>query len=619
MIKKERTAGDYALLGFARNKATQLKDSADYLGRNQSKKYTIGNTQVTARGNAMGKYLEIAGEEIPQGFVFHPRYGSFTSKTYYDFTEHGSTANGVSGNYVNGAGWNFSYSNYGLSVSDYPLVNNDHGTKLLTAEKLITTETPADKPYFYEMTEYENYGNIDWRGPKWKTGSEGEKEEARIISWKGPPSRYFSVKTDYGSYYLYEKGEVIGEISFTDWHITGAALATDADGKDWKVITVVRRTSYYSWMWVLVQPYDKMGKYYGTTYGGDDWTRVYEYTGTSGWMVPSTPMFFNSSATEASTMHLNRLWTLAFDINEKTASLTYQDNYAQMAYSCVYTSTPSNFGSPPYAEDDPGNGHNMRTYTASGTGVPVAVDYVEDTKVFATMEYTMSGSLDAQWWPDVDYSNHYITQVEASFTASQQLKVNSTTAAYAFSAHTGTYEHINPEMTMGEIRTHTRTGTKSAIAFMDIRFGTLLVDSWDYDQLAGTESNYSRHLIGEVSKTFNITSRVSYSSPSTIMTTLPEWTLFMQGIWSLTQTFYNHTPGTVQSTINCCAELMYSNQPVGSCAVDRWGNHFYSLVYTNGVYNYLTGDVDGQDNQLLALITQPTYLPNLVHYPILVI
>lgn len=175
---------------------------------------------------------------LSQGdFSLHPRSGSLRAYPVADDT----TIPGV-----NGGGW--AQSGEGFSElaarSPYPLVDNDHGTFVISIDG-------EDLEVEWADSASENYGNIWWSG----TG-----DEPSVLSWRGPPSIQFPIGAEYTipglTMEVPSGNSVFGCFIYSDgarlchgpsWYpdepertlIVGACYATDEARKRWLVAMTV--------------------------------------------------------------------------------------------------------------------------------------------------------------------------------------------------------------------------------------------------------------------------------------------------------------------------------------------------------------------------------------------
>lgn len=175
---------------------------------------------------------------LSQGdFTMHPRSGRLAKLPYWNTDYEKFTLAGI-----NGGGW--AQSGEGFSElaarSPYPLVDNDHGTFVVSIDG-------EDLEVEWADSASENYGNIWWSG----TG-----DEPSVLSWKGPPSIQFPIGAEYTipglTMEVPSGNSVFGCFIYSDgarlchgpaWYpdepertlIVGACYATDEARKRWLV------------------------------------------------------------------------------------------------------------------------------------------------------------------------------------------------------------------------------------------------------------------------------------------------------------------------------------------------------------------------------------------------
>lgn len=171
---------------------------------------------------------------LSQGdFTMHPRSGLMRSYPVTDDT----TIPGI-----NGGGWAQSGEWFSelAARSPYPLVDNDHGTFVISIDG-------EDLEVEWAGNADENYGNIWWSG----TG-----DEPSVLSWRGPPSIQFPIGAEYTipglTMEVPSGNSVFGCFIYSDgarlchgpsWYpdepertlIVGACYATDEARKRWLV------------------------------------------------------------------------------------------------------------------------------------------------------------------------------------------------------------------------------------------------------------------------------------------------------------------------------------------------------------------------------------------------
>ena len=179
---------------------------------------------------------------LSQGdFTMHPRSGRLAKLPYWNTDYEKFTLAGI-----NGGGW--AQSGEGFSElaarSPYPLVDNDHGTFVISIDG-------EDLEVEWAGNADDNYGNIWWSG----TG-----DEPSVLSWKGPPSIQFPIGAEYTipglTMEVPSGNSVFGCFIYSDgarlchgpsWYpdepertlIVGACYATDEARKRWLVAMTV--------------------------------------------------------------------------------------------------------------------------------------------------------------------------------------------------------------------------------------------------------------------------------------------------------------------------------------------------------------------------------------------
>lgn len=180
-------------------------------------------------------------------FATHPRSGSVAKIPYYDNQMNLYTLTGI-----DGGGWRQDGETYEELATrwGFPLVNDDNGTFLVTADEQLEVAWAGKAA--------ENYGNIWWQG---------QGDNPPVLSWRGPPSVQFSLPGDlripglsqvettvsgreyYTTFgcYLYQGGAYLchGPQWFADDElatlVVGACYATTAAGKQWLVAICITR------------------------------------------------------------------------------------------------------------------------------------------------------------------------------------------------------------------------------------------------------------------------------------------------------------------------------------------------------------------------------------------
>lgn len=578
-------------------------------------------------------------EEGVNGFLFHPRTGEVLTKEYDLVKQAWLPPYEFYFPYVNGTGWDTKGNILPGDAVEYPLVDDDHGTRNISR---------TDNVWSYKVDPPENYGNVDWKGLN--TAKVGQPSTAPILTWKGPQSRYFATKiidsltgqSIYGNN-IYQNGELLAT---APGYVLGAALTTDVDNKLWKVCIVsgLDTEEILAGLSVLAQgPTDKIDEWH-TLFAGplvDD-----DYQPTLFADVP-TPFFFNASGTEASSVFKMNKYTVTVDINNLYATID------------VDTDNFSGTGSATSVTDA---GGTIITYVEDST-FTCAIDYEGDTKIEATVHFTRNntktnaGYFIQNFWSGTydghpfNGSDNYTAQFETrdvqstmswsggDYTLYSEIRTSSlgNYTLQEYSVPPGYYAHV--EHAYGRAINIVEQQS-NAILFMDLRNDILITAkktvsadlvydaSWDYyledvhhrvdDSGSGRTTGTSSQeqvfvIIGETT-----TNLAGFDDPNFVYVimimknpdtptnpnyylSLPSYIMDFQEVYGATIT----SAGTYTMT---WTQLLFSNQPIGSWAVDRDGNHFYSMLYKNGVFNYLSG---GDDPVLLTetVGANPVFFP----------
>jgi hypothetical protein len=329
-----------------------------------------------------GNLIRIVNEEA-EGFLCHPRTGAIIAQTL------------PPGRMVNGTGFDPQGGALPGRPRMYPLVDDDHGTRLIAldgGEWKLTKDPP------------ENYGNVDWKG-----------SQDEILTWRGPPSRIFPLDplVEYPGFTVEE--EVVGEVFYytsfgpnvyrsgsiydtapslgvSDTKVLGAALAK-ADG----ALLVILGTNYRD----IANPADATGGFFFEAWKkGAEWTRLGYLQGERA----KVPWFFNASGTEAQTVQgyvrykvviAEAVATFSQSSTIVTESVaTIQSTASQEELDCIGPRMPE----PPGAEALELGYHLSGTCRIQQRGKRlIAVDYKGDVEVerFAEVNNVTESSYDS--------------------------------------------------------------------------------------------------------------------------------------------------------------------------------------------------------------------------------
>lgn len=227
-------------------------------------------------------------------------------------------------------------------------------------------------------------GNIDWKG--WYVRGRSTK----VLSWRGPASRYFPASrgTPF-SRNIYQGGELF---AVAPCLVLGAAITKETDAKEWLVAIcrnglsdiVYRRPNTPSDSPVLFDPVTNP----------EGWEEIGNFPPQKDALAPDRPWFFNASGTEAQTMRpLSTRHTvrLKISMNGASASLVNLGNTKVTSNTrrethyanCEWFSGDNNL---PVVRES-------RTSSSRGSSV-VAVDYKGNTEVLASIQVNNSQNFD---------------------------------------------------------------------------------------------------------------------------------------------------------------------------------------------------------------------------------
>lgn len=372
-------------------------------------------------------------------FFTHPRTGEIAIKTYHidrlNFTY----------DYIDNGGTNPAGEALPNNQIAYILDDNDRGTKLFY--KGIS----SDSTWNVNINPEDNYGNIDWIEYIYPNSTVTDKTKT-VLTWKGPPSRYWSenVRPE-GIHFgmsIYEAGSIKATLPMSPYFselgeqipyvVLGAAKQKAADNSFWLV--VVGREYYEeisatgalvisSAPVLLAKPFNSIDdSYYNADTNPTGW-RVLLDGRVSGYATAiSTPIFFNGRGTIAKAITpsievtayidvkvveentYNITGSFTYDIIERvgekrfTAATTYSttfDSYAPTACSATPPLIPA-------GTTHSGGGDSATSGGAISETIKwkVAVDYIGDVPKYAYMSWNLSAI--------GEVGSHYITRVSST-------------------------------------------------------------------------------------------------------------------------------------------------------------------------------------------------------------
>jgi hypothetical protein len=655
-VKKRILHADgYKYLGFCRSKLEaleQLRDDGDVL----KKSFHLPDDLIATV--ICGDVDMITIMKTPfYGFLFHPRAGEMKSRTI------GSPPLVQQYYYVDGTGWDPKGEVLPGAATLYPLFDDDHGTRNI---RRLNGKTGRWK---YRRNPPENYGNIDWKGKN--TAKSGQISNAPILTWQGSSSRYFPNQGTFRklSPNVYSAGRVIAKLPLAvDWHedgthtdkttpegaivptmVLGAAITSDADGRDWLVVMAREYATYGLWG---TAEYSQPCFFVKPLKSTDD-ARYHVDDHPLGWIelhgvhdvASNVSYFFNQSGNQAVAISNFREYSIELDINAKTVRRTIGESTINGKKTTSGGNVRDNSSRADYFEYNLHNITDIYDYSSAREDVTatVAADYIGDRKVYATIAYAMDvesgtyyhndnwhwiervthavlgydGGVDwgAQYGNNMAYTNisartilqmpeseHDVFVYDRKFSNKNNESWSEST--YSYLAQYGSHDAC-PWTVVGE-----DSLTKSdhrAVLFLDLRHDIVVTGG------IAVESSYSTGdymfysapgYKGEVMSTTYWTHNDRTASDRTQIDTLyingekvgdgfNQYLGIAAGEWSLAPYHLLEYPnGWIggDSESPCSRHyFMAANHPLGSWAVDRQGNHFYSMLVKDGVYNYLTG------------------------------
>jgi len=666
-------ADGHKYLGVCRSKLAaleQLRDAGDVL----KKSFHLPDDLIATV--VCGDVDMITIMKIPfSGFLFHPRVGDIDWMPHNYWAGMGFRT--VRFPYVKGTGWDFNGDALPGTPVEYPLADDDHGTRRI--ERL---STGSREWKFFQRTP-ENYGNIDWKGLN--TAKTGEEPNNPILTWRGPRSRYFAEAMEYPAtgepYYsanIYQSGKVLTSVPVSEkpatqtgeivpYVVLGAALTTDEDGETW-LVAVLKEYFFdlstgesRNGMRVAARKYshlkDDLNGWHDEESNPEGWRILFNVAK----FPASSPFHFNSSGTESSSVHEWVIYTVTVNINTlsaEMATVAAADNITGTGHqegTGIMTGTYSGWDGAVYSPrgelvdplsgiwlDGSNNYVGSCNYYQGGYGsrserveAVCAVDYQGDTKVEARLSSVVSSKKETA----------IVTNISATATTLPGTSTP-TRGAYHGTTRTGTVITYDCKVTLSfgniEEDVYTETimshdGTKGETKYSIIEWSgntpvklsgggfSMTLDDEERDRYAGAVLFLDlRHDIAVLArrrlygKTTAHTNHYTWDYESggasvpvddeSTATTAYETIIKISGAGADEVSWYEQFVFTddddhitmqdpsYASITDITADyavqsihFRYSNQPAGSWAVDRNGNHFYSMLKLDGTHNYLTG------------------------------
>lgn len=273
----------------------------------------------------------------------------------------------------------------------------------------------------WRLTDQQNKvaGNIDWKG--WYRNGRPTK----VLSWVGPNSRYFpaSYLPSSSNYFgpvnnkIFQDGEIFATAPRA---VLGAALTRDSAGREW--LLAICRDGMADV--VYRRPNVKSNSQTG-------WDEIERFAHDPKLLnAANTPWFFNGNGTEAQTIRSGykagdpklRLFRLRISIAENSAAFSNEGNLDNDANVGAFTGTKTcneNQSAPGFCASNCSGAYaeNLSSDTKvtvqtgwSGSSV-IAVDYIQDTPVFATY----STATDTTYALNTSWKRSFNTTCNGSF------------------------------------------------------------------------------------------------------------------------------------------------------------------------------------------------------------
>lgn len=218
-------------------------------------------------------------------------------------------------------------------------------------------------------------GNVDWKG--WYV----DGKPTKVLSWKGPTSRYFppndfssGITLSYGAA-IYQDGKGI----IAPFPVIGAALMKDTEGREWIIAICTDDNSD-----IVYRKLNKKvtsGQIQIMSQPQNNWEEIGRLPTSEG-----TPWFFNGNGTEAQTIKSNKRLKVSI-VNGATANFSIIDNveyYQNYHPGSGGQSTISEVcGTVPFPVE---SSYDSSSNTNLSAGpLRFAVDYIDDKEIVATI------------------------------------------------------------------------------------------------------------------------------------------------------------------------------------------------------------------------------------------
>jgi hypothetical protein len=243
----------------------------------------------------------------------------------------------------------------------------------------------------WRLTEDRNLqaGNIDWKGWYDENG-----KPTKALSWFGPKARHFPDSSGDPFFSgVYQNGELFAR-SILD--VLGAAIARDADGKEWLIVIAKSGNSDV----VLRRPNKKSDSsaFFDPETNPEGWQVIGNFPWEPDFNPPNRPWFFNGNGTDAQTIrevqidpsetNTNGLKTTRLKITISNANVAFLENIGNLDGVSVTSS-----GTQRMIKRTGGScSFSVESSSASKGSYIVAVDYKDDKPVICQLIRQSAGN-----------------------------------------------------------------------------------------------------------------------------------------------------------------------------------------------------------------------------------
>jgi hypothetical protein len=258
-------------------------------------------------------------------------------------------------------------------------------------------------------------GNVDWKG-----GYVGDMP-TKVLSWMGPPSRYFPSADPYHKFdiVIFQDGQ---DFAYAPYPVLGAAIAQDAAGREWLVAICTDGSNDI----VYRRPNKRSDSpdLYDPVSNPDGWREIGRFSPPPGMSAPDRPWFFNGTGTEAQTMRPdnsvlnNGLTRLKMSLDAADLTVTAIAPIPNLSGD-TYTeySSPSSWTISPPPTLPPCSAGAVQQYSDSALG-EISYGNSEVGEYIIAVDYTASGEITAT------YRVNATTTATETYDQQEQVTIN---------------------------------------------------------------------------------------------------------------------------------------------------------------------------------------------------